>query len=62
MALTKSSRGSHILKTFVKQKTESMDTNQKQISENKEVISPKVRVGLAEKEKHLVSLLCFEVL
>jgi hypothetical protein len=28
-----------------------MDTNRKQISENEEVISPKVRVGPAEKEK-----------
>jgi hypothetical protein len=32
-----------------------MDTNQQQISENEEVISPEVRVGLAEKEKHSVS-------
>jgi hypothetical protein len=33
-----------------------MDTNKKQISENEEVVSPKVRVGLAEKEKHSVSV------
>ena len=53
---TKSSRGSQILKTLVKQKTKSMDTNQNQISENEEVISPEVRVGPAEKEKHSVSV------
>ena len=54
---TKSSRGSKIiLKALVKQKTKSMDTNQKQISENEEVISPEVRVGPAEKEKHSVSV------
>ncbi len=56
MVLTRSSRGSHTLKTLVKQKTESMHTNQKQISENEEVISPEVRVGPAEKEKHSVSV------
>ena len=44
---TKSSRGSQILKALVKQKSKSMDTNQKQISENEEVISLEVRVGLA---------------
>ena len=33
-----------------------MDTNQKQISENEEVISPQVRVGQAEKEKYSVSV------
>jgi hypothetical protein len=33
-----------------------MDTNQNQISENEEVISPEVRVGPAEKEKHSVSV------
>ena len=33
-----------------------MDTNQKQMSENEEVISPKVRVGPAEQEKHSVSM------
>jgi hypothetical protein len=33
-----------------------MDTNQKQISENEEVISPMVRVGPAETEKHSVSV------
>ena len=32
-----------------------MDTNKNQIEENEEVISPEVRVGLAEKEKHSVS-------
>ena len=52
---TKSSRGSQILKALVKHKSKSMDTNQKQISENEEVISPEVRVGPAEKEKHSVS-------
>ena len=52
---TKSSRGSQILKALVKQKFKSMDTNQKQISENEEVISPQVRVGPVEKEKHSVS-------
>ena len=52
---TKCSRGSQILKALVKQKSKSMDTNQKQISENEEVISPEVRVGPAEKEKHSVS-------
>ncbi len=54
--VTKSSRGSQILKTLVKQKTKSMDTNKNQNSENEEVISPEVRVGLAEKEKHSVSV------
>jgi len=62
MVVSKSSRGFHILKAIVKQKTESMDTNQKQNSENEEVISPEVRVGPARKEKHSVSVLCFEVL
>ena len=52
---TKSSRGSKILKALVKQKTKSMDTNKNQISENEEVISPEVRVGSAEREKHSVS-------
>ncbi len=33
-----------------------MDKNQKQISENEEVISPEVRVGPAKKEKYLVSV------
>ena len=33
-----------------------MDTNQNQIFENEEVISPEVRVGPAEKEKHSVSM------
>ena len=56
IVFTRSSRGSHILKTLVKQKAESMDTNQKQMSEHEEVISPKVRVGPAEKEKHSVSV------
>ena len=56
IVVTKSSRGSHILKTLVKQKTEIMDTNQNQISENEEVIPPEVRVGPAEKEKHSVSV------
>jgi hypothetical protein len=54
--VTKSSRGSKILKTLVKQKTKSIDTNKNQISENEEVISPEVRVGPAEKEKHSVSV------
>ncbi len=45
-----------MLKTLVKQKTKSMDTNKKQISENEEVISPEVRVGPAEKKKHSVSV------
>ena len=56
IVLTRSSRGSHILKTLVKEKAEIMDTNQKRTSENEEVISPKVRVGLAEKGKHSVSV------
>ncbi len=56
IVLTRSSRGSHIFKTLVKQKAESMDTNQKQMSENEEVISPEVLVGLAEKEKHSVRM------
>jgi hypothetical protein len=55
IVVTKSSRGSKILKTLVKQKTKSIDTNKNQISENEEVISPEVRVGPAEKEKHSVS-------
>ena len=54
--VTKRSRGSQILKTLVNQKTKSMDTNQNQISENEEVISPEVQVGPAEKEKHSVSV------
>ena len=54
--LTRSSRGSHILKTLDKQKAESMDKNQKQMFENEEVISPEVRVGPPEKEKHSVSM------
>ena len=54
--VTKSSRGSKILKTLVKQKTKSIDTNKNQISENEEVISPEVRVGPAEKEKYSVSV------
>jgi hypothetical protein len=33
-----------------------MDTNQKQISENEEVISLEVRVDSAEKENHWVSV------
>ena len=33
-----------------------MDTKQKQMSENEEVISPEVRVGPARKEKHSVSM------
>jgi len=33
-----------------------MDTNQKQISENEEVISPEVRVDPARKDKHSVSV------
>ncbi len=33
-----------------------MDTNQKQLFENEEVISPEVRVGPAQKEKHSVSM------
>jgi hypothetical protein len=33
-----------------------MDTNQKQMSENEEVISPEVRVGPAKKKKHSVSM------
>ena len=49
IVLTRSSRGFHILKALVKQKTEIMDTNQKHISENEEVISPKVRVDPAQK-------------
>ncbi len=53
---TKSSRGSKILKALVKQKTKSLDTNQKQISENEEVISPEVRVGPTEIEGHSVSV------
>jgi len=47
IVLTRSSRGSHILKTLVKQKTEIMDTNQTHISETEVVLSPKVRVGPA---------------
>ncbi len=54
--VTKSSRGSHILKALVKQKTKIMDTNQNQISENEEVISPEVRVGTLEKKKLSVSV------
>ena len=45
-----------MLKTLVKQKADSMDTNQKQMSENEKAISPEVRVGPAEKEKHSVSM------
>jgi hypothetical protein len=45
-----------MLKTLIKQKAESLDTNQKQMSENEEVISPEVRVGPAGKEKHSVSM------
>ncbi len=56
IVLRRSSRGSHILKTLVIRKTEIMDTNQKQIFENEEVISPDVRVGPAKKEKHSVSV------
>jgi methyltransferase-like protein len=56
IVLTRSSRGSHILKTLVKQKADSMDTNKNQMSESEEVISPEVRVGPAEKEKHSVSM------
>ena len=56
IVVTKSSRGSQILKTIVKQKTKSMDTNKKQISENEEVISPEVRVGPAKREKYSVSV------
>ena len=56
IVVMKSSRGSKILKTLVKQKTKSIDTNKNQISENEEVISPEVRVGPAEKEKHSVSV------
>jgi hypothetical protein len=56
IVVTKSSRGSKILKTLVKQKTKSIDTNKNQISENEEVTSPEVRVGPAEKEKHSVSI------
>jgi hypothetical protein len=33
-----------------------MDTNKNQMSESEEVISPEVRVGPAEKEKHSVSM------
>jgi hypothetical protein len=33
-----------------------MDTNQNQISENEEVISPEVRVGTLEKKKLSVSV------
>ncbi len=47
IVVTKSSRGSHILKALVKQKTKIMDISQNQISENEEVISPEVRVGPA---------------
>ncbi len=56
---TKSSRGYHIVKTLVKllsKKAEIMDTNQKQISENEEVIALQVRVGPTVKEKHSVSV------
>ena len=48
-----SSRGSHILKTLSKHKSECIDIE----NENEEVISPEVRVGPAEKENHSVSMI-----
>ncbi len=53
--LTKSTRGSHILKSLGKHKCDSIDM-EKHNNENEEVLPPDVLVGPAEKETHSVSV------
>ena len=54
----KSSRCSHIVKRLEKRRSESIGKLEYQLIENEEVISPELRVGVAENEKHSVSVLC----
>lgn len=54
--LTTSSRGSLMLKALLDKTAKSKDKEGKNVNENEEVISPEIRVGPAEKEKHSVSV------
>jgi hypothetical protein len=52
---TKSLRDSRIRKSLVNHRSDS-NNKEKHKNENDEVLSPEARVGLAEKEKHSVSM------